>query len=62
MRYRFITKSIDTPIWEFDNCKLGGDNRLLLHAQYLLFTSFLYKLNSKEHALVIKEFPDWVEL
>ena len=24
--------------------------------------AFLYKLISKEHALVIKEFPDWVEL
>ena len=24
--------------------------------------AFLYKLISQEHALVIKEFPDWVEL
>ena len=24
--------------------------------------AFLYKLISKEHALVIKEFPDWIEL
>ena len=24
--------------------------------------AFLYKLISKEHALVTKEFPDWVEL
>ena len=23
--------------------------------------AFLYKLISKEHTLVIKEFPDWVE-
>ena len=24
--------------------------------------AFLYKLISKEHAFVIKEFPDWVKL
>ena len=26
------------------------------------FPAFIYKLISKEHALVIKEFPAWVEL
>ena len=25
-------------------------------------SAFLYKLISKEHALIIKDFPDWVEL
>ena len=44
---------------EFDNCNLNGDNRRLLHAD---FPAFHYKLTSKEYALVIKEFPDWVEL
>ena len=58
----FITKLIDTPIWEFDNCNLSGINRLLLHAETSDLPAFLFKLISEEHAPVIKEFPDWVEL
>ena len=56
-----IMQVSSVPILRFGNCNLSGDNCLLLHAISDL-PAFLYKLISNEHALVIKEFPAWVEL
>ena len=56
-----MAKSIDTPIWGFDNCNLSGDNLSCSTPNISDLPAFLYKLISKEHALVIKEFPDWAE-
>ena len=56
-----MAKSIDTPVWRFDNCNLSGDNRCFT-PDISDLPAFLYKLISKEHLLVVKEFPDWAEL
>ena len=53
IRYQFIAKSIDTPIMGFGDCNLSGDNRLLLHAEYL--PAFLYKLLLSEFTLAVGE-------
>ena len=50
IRYQFIAKSIDTPILGFGNCNLSCSTRNISD-----LPACLYKLISKEHALVTKE-------
>ena len=57
-----MAKSTGTPTWGFDNCNLVAIIVSFSKPNISDLPAFLYTLISKEHALVIKEFPDWVEL
>ena len=49
-------------IKELNNCSLGGDFRVSRHAGICQFDSFSSELISKEHVIVIMEFPNWVQV
>ena len=55
-------KLINLLIRELNNCSLGGDFGVSRHAQICQFDRFLQKLISKEHVVVIMEFPDWIQV
>ena len=53
-------KLINLLIRELNNFSLDGDFRASYHAEVSPLIAFLQKLISKEHVVVIMEFPDWV--
>ena len=55
-------KLINLLIKDLDNCSLGGYFRVSRHAKICQLIAFLWKLISKEHVIVIMEFPDWFKL
>ena len=57
-------KLINLLIKKLDNCSLGGDFRVAHHAEifFISLIAFQKKLISKEHVVVIMEFPDWVQV
>ena len=55
-------KLINLLIRELDNCSLGGDFRVMCHAKICQFDRFSLATNLKEHVVVIKELPDWVQV
>ena len=55
-------KLINSLIRELENCSLGGDFRVSRHAEISQFDRFSLEIISKEHVVVIKEFPDWFKL
>ena len=55
-------KLINLLIRELDNCSLGGHFRVSRDGEICQFDSFSLEINSKEHVVVIMEFPDWVQV
>ena len=54
-------KLINLLIRALDNCSAGRDLRVSRHAEICQFDRFSLEI-SKEHAVVIMEFPDWVQI
>ena len=52
-------KLINLLIREPENCSLGGFFRVRAMPKFVNLIAFLQKLISKEHVVVIMEFPDW---
>ena len=55
-------KLINLLIRELNNYSLGDDFRVSRHAEICQFDCLSLEINSKEHVVVIMEFPDWVQV
>ena len=55
-------KLINLLIKELDKCSLGAIFESSAMPKFVNLIAFLYILISKEHVVVIMEFPDWFKL
>ena len=58
----FIIKLINLLIRELENFSSWGDFQVSRRAEICQFDRFPLEINSKEHVVVIMEFPEWVQV
>ena len=61
-RWFYYEAGINLLIRELENWSLGGDFESRAIPKFVNLIAFLQKLISKEHVVVIMEFPDWLQV